>query len=242
MSRSNPQDGKSKNPASLFLRWKSEKKAWMYWDKDAKEEKLIDMGVPFIVLDMLSTVTGFNEKLNAGLWANEVRNTKTQSIVLHAGDKEVARGLWEDVKSVSGAKFAKSVYAMAKLDGKYQLVNFKMSGCSLGPWFDFVESVGGEHVIYGDTVCCVGDTVEGKKGRNVYNSPVFVVATHDLTEDAKAEALKMDETLQKYLKAYFDAGKTTEQNSTHTGGGEPDQGAPDEEPDKIPVGDENVPF
>ena len=58
MSLTNPTTS-SNNPADLFLRWSSDQKTWIYWDKKEEKEKIIKLDSPFIVLDQLNTITGY---------------------------------------------------------------------------------------------------------------------------------------------------------------------------------------
>jgi len=54
----------------------------------------------------------------------------------------VATGTWSDVKVTQGAKFTKSIYAMAKTGSEdYELINFQVKGAALTAWIEFVDSV-----------------------------------------------------------------------------------------------------
>ena len=204
MSRTDRSTENQPNPAEMFFRWSSDDKAFGRYDKEKDGLVFIEQGTPFIVLDMLNTCTGYDEKLEAGLYSNEVRNLKTQVLRLFAGKKLIASGIWEDIKGHSGVKFAKSVYALAKVDDEYRLVNFKMSGAAVSAWFDFVKEVGGERKLYGDVVVAQVDSVEGKKGKVTYNSPVFKIVSTKLSDEAARKAIEADETLQEYLRNYFE--------------------------------------
>lgn len=203
MSRTQKTNDRPVNPCEKFFQWDSENSCWSYWDKEAKERVKVAMDIPFIVLDQLSTVTGYSDKLNSGIWGNEVRNPSRDQFRVMAGNKnEVARGTWAEVKNYPGIKFAASVYAMAKLDGEFILANFRMSGCSISPWIDFSNEVG-KTALEGDLVIAVTEAVEGKKGRVTFNSPKFAVKATSLSEEASKQADELDRKLQAYLEDYF---------------------------------------
>ncbi len=203
MSRTRSTSG-GRNPAKKFLEWKSEQKAWQGWDKEKEEKFLVPADTAFIVLDMLSTVTGYS-KQDGGIGSNEVRNATTDELEVHAAKRLIFTGLWKDVKTgVRDARFATSVYALAKVDGEYQLVNFKMSGCALRAWIEFVDEQGGRKAVEnGDMAIHIKETMEGKSGSVTYNSPVFAVASKNITEDAKGLADAADRELQAYLDDYL---------------------------------------
>jgi hypothetical protein len=240
MSRSRPQNDPQKNPAQLFLKWRSSEKAWEYWDKNANEGKgasvIVPMDTPFIVLDQLNTVTGYDDATESNVWGTEVRNTRAHKIVAFAGSKKIAEGLWADIKS-DRIKFAKSVYALAKINGEFILVNFKMAGCANSAWIDFEADAGGSKELYGETVVAVADIMEGKKGGNKFNQPVFKVIGKKLSDKARSEAAKADETLQDYLDDYLHREPTAYKSKDEE---EPE--VKEEIVEELPPDDEEVPF
>jgi len=244
MSRSKITDDKPTNPAKKFLRWNSDSSIWKYWDKENEEERSIPMATPFIVLDTLSTVTGFNSPKNCRIWANEVRSPKHE-LRVQDKDGEVAVGPWQTIKEkVSYAKFASSVYAMAKVGDDYELVNFQLSGCSVGPWFDFVKELGGNSKLFGDLAVKVGESKAGKVGRVEFNAPAYTVATRQLSDDARELAKEKDEELQVYLSEYFASspeGKAAETHSKEMTAYEP-PAAPNRDTEPEPMPEEDAPF
>lgn len=205
MSRTSNTDDRPVTPCKKFLKWKSGKSAWAYWDKENEEEVVVNPKTPFIVLDQLSTCTGFNDRKNSGVWSNEVRDLK-QDMRVQDKDGEVFAGPWRDVKEkVHYAKFCSSVYAVAKINGAYEMVNFQLSGASLGPWIDFLKELGGNKAVYGDVVVSVSEVLDGKKGSVNYTYPQFKVVSNTLSDDARTEADRADKELQDYLTQYFAA-------------------------------------
>jgi len=208
MSRSKPNKSGTKNPAEMFLEWKSTLEAFVYYDKDKQEKVSIPNDTKFIVLDQLSTVTGFSDQYGTGYWSNEVRQLgKEELSVCVWVDKHkrvLDQGLWKDIKNNTVAKYAKSVYAMAKIDGEYRLINLKISGASLTSWIKFTEEIGGDSALYGETVVGIKEIATGKKGAVTYHYPIFHVASKKLSTEAMETAYDMDKRLQSYLDEYFD--------------------------------------
>lgn len=200
MSRYSNTD-KPKNPAQMFLEWKSKEKTWSYWDKDAEERRTIPFNTPFVVLDILSTAVGYDKPKKVGFWANEVRDTK-HKLVIQSKNGVLAEGPWKEVKGAHRSlKFASSVYAFAKINGEPMLVNFKISGCALRPWIEFRQELDGRGV-YGDIAVAVKDTVFHDEEIS-YTSPVFGVAATSLSEETTNICKEMHYELQKYLTGYL---------------------------------------
>lgn len=234
MSRTQKHQSGSKNPARKFLEWKSSKKGWSYYDKAKEEEVLIPHGdIAFIVLDQLNTVKGFDEKAGSGIWSNEVRACGTEPFTIRNKNGIITEGLWKNIKGTNGAKFTKSVYAMAKIDGEYELVNFQLNGSALSAWFDFCEEAGN---LEGDIVVCAKDVAEGKKGAVTYFMPTFSIVSRTLSDDAATLADKLDTELQEYLSGYMKS-DTPKSHAT-----EPTTGTPVDDPADDYVLDEEVPF
>ena len=204
MSRTQPTNNKPKNPAEKFLDWDSEKCEWKYYDKTLEKNMSLPMGSKFIVLDQLNTIKGYDEERETGIWSNEVRSV-ADTLNVMAGKNKLMSGTWKEVKASDiPAKFTNSVYAMMLIDKAYVLVNFQLRGASLRPWFDFVESHGGfNELAKGDNVISVTETEEKKKGRVVYNSPVYEVVATELSEAASKRGDELDKVLQSYLKEYL---------------------------------------
>ena len=72
MSFSNP---KLTNPCKIFIKFKGDAGCFEYFDKeagDAGEKKELMLPARFIVLDQLTTVTGFCNKDESGIYSNEI--------------------------------------------------------------------------------------------------------------------------------------------------------------------------
>jgi hypothetical protein len=154
----------------------------------------VPVGEPIhiIVLDQLSTITGFDDATESGIYSNEVHNLATEKLTVkaHKGG-ELAEGLYQDIKGVG--KFTKSVYACLIKGGELELVNFKFSGSSLSPWID---------AKVGDDGCVIelkSNDVELKKGTNTYYAPT--ITRKVVRQDILEKAMKIDDELQTYFRA-----------------------------------------
>jgi hypothetical protein len=213
MSRTKQDSDKPKNPSTMFLEWDSEGAQWKYWNKEAEQQMHVPLNTPFIVLDQLSTVKGYNEPQKCGVWSNEVKQLSSPFTVRNKHGV-VAQGLWKEIKEKLGyAKFTTSLYAMARIGEEYKLVNFQLSGCSLGPWIDFVKESGGIQALYGDIVIAATGAEHMKKGRVEFDSPTFGIVSRKLSEDASKQADELDNVLQAYLEQYFAGQKLDEEDA-----------------------------
>ena len=202
MSISQP---KLQNPCKKFIEFKGDAGVFQYWDKNApnpeskKPGANIEMPLPigFIVLDELSTIKGFNESSRSGVYANEVHSVKNQTLHVRTfkGGTSIS-GKYAEIKDkvkAIGGKYCKSIYAALILkDKSLELVNFQLTGAAFKAWIDKTTDANSE-------VMVVSKTIEAKKGKVVYQIPVWGAA--GMTDELRAEAIEMDKKVQEYLKA-----------------------------------------
>lgn len=199
MSFSNPQ---AKNPALRFMQWRGGEDGGgrvTYYDKEAQEEIEVKLPFSFIVLDELTTLTGFNDSQQSGYWSNEVRNSNG---ILVARTKQgiQARGTYQKIKELglNGLKFTQSVYVAFKDDtGELQIGNIKMSGAAMSAWIDFKKRFDIEQC----AVYITDEPKKAKKGSNTYFVPVF--EGQNINENTRKQVVALDEELQKYLNTYL---------------------------------------
>lgn len=198
MSLSNP---KQTNPAQKFIEFKGDKGIFQYWDKTKGENgENVQLTMPFyfMVLDELSTISGYSDKYESSFYSNEVHSLQDEILKVKSFKGGFAvTGLYKDIKNeliASGAKFAKSVYAML-IKGKedYELVHFKFTGAAFSAWLDKKFSI----QQFGVTV---KGTVSGKKGSVKFEMPVF--EKFNIKQNVLDAAISMDKQLQLYLKDY----------------------------------------
>jgi hypothetical protein len=201
MSRSNPID-EVKNPSKRFYEWNGESACFKYYDKEKEEKVEVPLPFTFMVLDQLSTVKGWNDASESGIFSNEVRNLKKEVINVRAfKGGNIASGLYAEIKDrvkAEGGKFTSSVYiAVKNEDGKLEIANLQLSGAAVNAWMDFKKRV---ESIYSGAVTVKGFT-EGKKGSVTFKMPEFKQVK--ITPETDAEAKVLDEKLQGYFKVYF---------------------------------------
>jgi hypothetical protein len=188
-----------KNPCTKFIEIKGDTGKFYYYDKELKENVDVPLPVYFLVLDELSTVTGFNKKHKSSVYANEVKYLKKEVLRVRTfkGGEFVA-GLWDDIRDAAkgiGGHFTKSVYVlMINTDSSTEFCNFKFKGSAFSAWLDKkfnpMESIVG-----------ISEFVEEQNGATTYQVPVF--KPFKMETDIYEEALRYDEILQSYLKEYF---------------------------------------
>ena len=137
MSRSNPQEHLS-NPAVRWFEWNGEKGVIRFYDKDAKTNVDVPLPFTFLLLDQLATVRGWHDASASGIYANEVRDTTKDTLV---------------VKSFKGGTIAEGLYKDIKADVNEPRVTAKTSGhFSEGSTIDcivyMVQNGPGNNVVY----------------------------------------------------------------------------------------------
>jgi len=195
MSRSNP---RTTNPAAHFIGWSGSEGALSYWDKEEKEDVPVEFPFTFLVLDELNTVRGFQDSSKSGFFANEVRDVTKDEISVRTKKGLVGKGLWAELKNITGTKYAKSIYIAMKDDtGELILANLTLSGAALTAWIEFNKT----YNVYKGAVTIVGAGPEQKKGATKYFAPEFKGI--NVSDETDAAATALDAQLQEYLNDYF---------------------------------------
>lgn len=234
MSFSRPET-RMRNPATKFLEWMGDRRGqggWSYWDGDhqwtddkgqdrkGKRIELTDLSMfTFVVLDdSLMTIGGFNKAKNCGIWSNEIPAVdagKRQLTVKFFDDANtvVAKGYYKQIKDqlvAAGGKFARSVYAATDAFGRMELINFKMMGAALTPWFDLAKMAerGTNGTFHGNWVH-IPEIARHDDEAIPFVAPVFGF-TKQLTDEDREGCFHLDEKLQKYLDWYLDRGGSEE--------------------------------
>ena len=197
MGRRSEVQSTNSNPAQKFIEWSSKNKCFEYYNKEAKENKLIKLPFTFLFLAERTTIKGFDGEDETGIYSNEVKNFKTEPLeVKNFKKRKIANGLWDDIKADvtdRGGKFAKSIYAMTK---KGTLIKVTLYGGAIGEWFSFTEK---SRVRLTDEWVTVTDFEERKKFGNTYFVPVFNYNKSLNEEEGKLadEAYKIFEEFEK---------------------------------------------
>lgn len=198
----------AKNPATKFLSWKSNDKAFSYYDKDKEENVLIQLPFKFLFLDQLQSVKGWSDALNGQIISNEVKTVSDQEITAVCYHKNVkgestkttiAKGLYKDIKDAvvsAGAKYHKSIYVMLE-DGT--LANIQLKGACVKEWGDFFNR---SKKRLADEWVIIKKANDGKKGAVKFTTPNFEFE-RSLTEDESLQADNVFDELDAYLKVYL---------------------------------------
>lgn len=212
MSRSNPTET-SANPCVRWFEWAGGHDGGVvrYYDKSKGETVNVGDKFAFLLLDELATVKGWHDASDSGIFANEVRDTRQDVLVVKAfKGGELASGLYAQIRDRVGnfgGHFVASCYIAFKDGEHYALGNLSFKGAALASWMEFKKTAGSRRIndktlraYYVDAVRIEGFE-EGTKGRVVYRTPKFKLTP--ASEEANAAAHKLDTELQAYLKDYL---------------------------------------
>lgn len=211
MSLSNP---RQVNPAKKIIEWSGSKGKFYYFDKERGEkgENVYFEDTIYIVpLDELSTIKGYHDQSNSGIYSNEVKNISKDKLIVKAFKGGlIASGLYSEIKGqLEGGKFAKSVYAAMisgnKENTSLELVKFIIHGSAFGTWIDAKINIDS-----GDVVSLSPSIEELKKGTTVYFAPI--IKKYKKREDILAKCIDMDKQLQEFLNGYFENPEIEEEN------------------------------
>lgn len=202
MSRSNPNERGSTNPAVRWFEWNGESGLVRYYDKDAKANVDVPLPFTFILLDQLGSVRGWSDATESSIYSNEVKDTRQDVLVVKSFKGGViAEGIYADIKDKvnrAGGQFVANCYIAFRHDGKLAIGSLRFKGAALGAWMEFCKV--SRSAIYEQAVKITGYT-EGKKGRIIFRTPVFQPAP--ISAESNAEAIALDRELQKFLSGYL---------------------------------------
>lgn len=198
-----------KNPATKFLSWKSNDKAFSYYDKETQENVIVNLPFKFLFLDQLQSVKGWSDALSGQIISNEVKTVSDQElnvVCYHKNAKgeptktTIAKGLYSQIKDAvvsAGAKYHKSVYVMLE-DGS--LANLQFKGACVKEWSEFFNR---SKKRLADEWIIVESAKDGKKGAVKFTTPDFKFErsiSDSESEQADAVFDELDEYLKQYLK------------------------------------------
>ena len=162
MSRTKKRTG-SNSPVKAYLSFAGGKGKVKFYAKD--DERADEKGnvylddLDFIVLDIKSSVSGYNEKASAGISSNLLDPYsvgKEPFVVKTKVDGKFdtfAEGIWKDIKAEVGnigGKFTTNIFALADIgDGNgLQVVRLELNGSGLSPWIEFTGKLENSEDIY----------------------------------------------------------------------------------------------
>jgi len=188
------------NPATKFFEWKSNDKAFSYYDKEQSKNVSVPLPFKFLVLDELHSVKGWNDATQSGIYSNEVKfiSKETMTVKPFKGN-EIAKGLYKDIKEriqSAGGHYVKSIYVMLE-DGT--LANLQLKGSAVQEWGEFTKKTRNR---LPDEWVVVKSTKDGKKGAVKYSMPEFNFE-RSLNDSEVEQADEAFNILEAYLKTYL---------------------------------------
>lgn len=248
MSRSNPQENGSPNPATRWFEWNGEHGVIRYYDKEAEENVEVGDDFTFMLLDQLGSVRGWHDASDSGIYSNEVKDTRQDVLVVKSfKGGPIAEGFYKDIKdrvNSEGGQFVASCYIAFKgNDGVLTIGNLRFKGAALREWMEFTKQHRGD--VYKKAVRIKGST-EGKKGRVVFKTPNLHVV--DITADTDKAATALDRELQEFLKSYLKKNKRDQAETVARHVTDEEIGRSDshpsgvDEPPMEPITDDDIPF
>ena len=193
----------SSNPTTKFLEWKSNDKAFGFYDKEKGENVLVQLPLKFVFIQHYHTVKGWHDKNQSKMYSNEVFYIGNEPMTVRVFKPKgtiVAEGLYKDIKpqvSAAGGKYHRSIYVMLE-DGS--LANISLKGAGVREWSEFMD-LNKDKV--DDVWVTVTEAVESKKGSINYSTPKFVLGTkltNKQSESADSVAAVLEQFLDKYFK------------------------------------------
>lgn len=191
----------STNPATKFLQWKSNEKAFAYWDKAKTENVQIPLPFKFQFLEHFHTVKGWNDASASGIYSNEVKFISKEPLKVKAfkgGD--IAQGLYSEIRAKirdAGGKYFRSVYV---IDESGEIINLQFKGAVVSAYSDFMKD--NENQIEGAWVV-INKADDKKKGATKYSVPVFEIGKAFTPEEmtlANEKYLEIVNYFDKYTK------------------------------------------
>lgn len=206
MSRSNP-DTNLSNPCQRWHQWSGSEGNLFYYDKTEEKNIIVPEGFTFILLDVLATIKGWHDSSDSGIFSNEIRDTKQETLVVKSfKGGTLAEGLYQSIKDkvkAFGGNYTQNCYVAFKDGDGLSLGSVQFKGASLNSWIEFSKAHRTE--IYEQAVKITGYT-EGTKGKITFRVPEFSIVP--LSLETNNEAVAVDKGLQSYLKAYLGKTKT----------------------------------
>lgn len=192
------------------MEWNGEQGVLRYYDKTTEKNVTMEDGFTFLLLDQLATVKGWHDASDSGIFSNEVRDTKSETLVVKAfkANAILAEGFYAQIKdrvAALGGSYVANCYVAFKTDGELKIGSVQFKGAALNAWVDFRQ----EHKadLFKKAIQIKGYT-EGKKGRIVFRTPVFHLK--DISQETNDAATALDRELQAYLASYFKKPKTSQ--------------------------------
>lgn len=191
---------KNINPAKKFLEWRSNDKCFSYYDKDKKEDVMVELPLQFVILEHYHTVKGWDDDSESGIFANEVWSIGTEEVNVRSfKGGNIAKGIYKDIRERirgAGGHYARSIYAVTP---DLEIVNISLKGSGVASYSSFMNDFG-DHNFTKNWIKVTG-AKEEKKGSVKYSTPIFEVGA----EIKNVEAIRpFAQELQEYILSYLE--------------------------------------
>lgn len=251
MSRSTP-TLKTPHPSQRWFEWRGgENSGLQYYDKEKKEYVPVALPFTFLLLEETGGVTGYSDKLKMIVRSNEIMQGGRLVVKYHSG-QIIAQGHWRDIKDRVtskgvGGKFCTNAYIAYKDGADLKIGVLRLSGCALGPWFDFTKANQEAVVspfdnktelarIYSGAIV-IKAGAKDKTGSVEFTPPTFSMVA--CSQESNIAALALSGKVDKYLSEYFKRAPL-EPVTQHE---EEERQEPENEPDPQPeIPEDDIPF
>lgn len=255
MSRSNPTDG-ARNPSTRWFEWAGGDDGGhvRWYDKDTKETVKIDGPFTFLLLDELSTVKGWHDPSESGIFSNEVRDTRQDVLVVRSfKGGELASGVYTSIRDrikAQGGHYCASLYLAFKEGEALRIGNLNLKGAAAGAWMEFKRAAPAKKDANGKSLRAyfvdaikIASFEQLKKGATVYRVPTFTFAT--VTDATNQQAAALDVELQAFLTDYLKRPKAEAVKPPENGNAAPEEQEPQPGPDaarRLAEMEDDIPF
>jgi len=208
------------NPCTKWFKWKGSTGTVVYYDKLTKTDVEVALPFTFLLLDVLSTIKGYDESAKKSIWSNEVRDIKNSILTVKSGNDVLVSGNYGTVKDkaiAAGGGYAASCYIAFFDESKVlHIGNFTMTGSSLGggkhlpadknmkdveigAWIEFTKNYKAD--MYSKAIVITKEERICTQGATKFFCPKFDVK--DVSEATDKAAIELNKELQAYLETYL---------------------------------------
>jgi hypothetical protein len=183
-----------------------------WYDKEAEKQIRAELPFTFLLLDELATVKGWHEPSESGIYANEIRDTRQDVLVVRAfKGGELVSGLYANIRDsivAKGGHYNASLYIAYKDGSELRIGNISLKGAAAGAWMEFKRNAPSKKdangkslkAFYVDAIKVIGYK-DAKKGGTAYRVPEFALAP--TTDATNQQAAALDAELQAFLSDYL---------------------------------------
>jgi len=200
MSRLDRPEGKSQNPATKFLSWKSNEKCFSYYDKATSSNVEVKLPLKFAFLEHYHTIKGWNDKSESGIFSNEVFLIGSQELNVKAfKGGEIAKGLYSEIRSKirdAGGIYHRSIYAVSESG---ELINLSIKGSVVSAYSDFTKENSNKFETNWIEILSFREL---KKGATKYSVPEFTLGK-TFTKKEDDNIVEVAKVLQAYMDTYI---------------------------------------